>query len=146
MAAGLAILLAPGAASAQLALSGSIAHPRTLTAADLAALPPTTLDLSFDTGKGPQRATYTGVLLWTLLAQAELVDAPGKRTHPLHTIVARGRDGYAVALAVGEVDPYFEGKEVIVAYLRDGKPEEPRLVVPGDKHGGRGVRDLSRNS
>jgi len=39
----------------------------------------------------------------------------------------------------------FAGKEVIVAYQRDGKPMENqtfRLVVPGDAHGGRSVNDL----
>jgi len=62
-----------------------------------------------------------------------------------HTILARGHDGYGVALAIGEIDPRFAGKEVIVAYQRDGKPMENqtfRLVVPGDAHGGRSVNDL----
>ena len=38
-----------------------------------------------------------------------------------------GADGYVVALAVGELDPEFEGKSVLVAYARDGKPT-PGLV------------------
>jgi len=128
---------------AQMSLEGRVAHPRTYTAAELERLPSTTVEVSFATGHGPERATYTGELLWTLIDGAGLVDEPGTRTHLLHTIVARGRDGYAVALAVGELDPGFEGKPVIVAYARDGKPSEGlRLVVPNDKRGGRSVTDL----
>ena len=55
-------------------------------------------------------------------------------------------DGYAVVLSEGEVDPDFEGKTVLLAYAKDGKPLNPsdgvRLVVPGDHHGGRAVRDV----
>ena len=48
---------------------------------------------------------------------------------------------------MGEIDPRFEGKNVIVAYDKDGKPlsaaEGLRLVVPLDHHGGRAVRDIA---
>ena len=58
-----------------------------------------------------------------------------------------GRDGYAVALAVGEIDPHYEGKQIIIAYA-GGEPSASasslRLVVPGDFHGGRSVRDVAK--
>ena len=41
----------------------------------------------------------------------------------------------------------FEGKQVLLAYRRDGQPIKGnvlRLVVPGDRHGGRSVRDVVR--
>ena len=50
-----------------------------------------------------------------------------------HTLLITGRDGYAVALAVGEVDPHYEGKSVILAYAGGEPPASiatPRLVVP----------------
>jgi DMSO/TMAO reductase YedYZ molybdopterin-dependent catalytic subunit len=128
---------------ASVALRGSVAHPENLTASDLMRLPPTTVAISFDTQHGPEHATYVGALLWTLLDRAGLVDAPGRRTRLQHTVLASGRDGYAAALAIGEIDPGFEGKPVIVAYSRDGKPLTAlRLVVPGDRRGGRSVKDL----
>ena len=59
-------------------------------------------------------------------------------------MLARGQDGYAVALAIGELDPNFEGKQVLIAYAQDDKPLPGlRLVVPADIRGGRGVHDLA---
>lgn len=58
-----------------------------------------------------------------------------------------GRDGYTAVLALAEVDPEFEGKQVLLAYRRDGQPMDGhalRLVVPGDHHGGHSVRDVVR--
>jgi hypothetical protein len=49
------------------------------------------------------------------------------------------------ALAWGEFDPDFENKTVLVAIAEDGRPAadgRPRLVVPGDRHGGRYVSSL----
>ena len=139
---------APGPAG--LSLRGRVASPRTFTAAELQALPPTTVEMDAAEGHdgrpmapaGP-RTSYTGDLLWTLIEDAGLMDEPGARTHLLHTIIARGQDGYAVALAVGEIDPKFEGKPVIVAYARDGQTLPGlKLVVPNDRRAGRSVKDL----
>ena len=45
---------------------------------------------------------------------------------------------------LGEIDPHYEGKQVILAYS-GGEPPASfaslRLVVPGDAHG-RSVRDI----
>ena len=81
-----------------------------------------------------------------MLSNAGIVDQGGKSAHLHHTIIVTGRDGYAVALALGEIDPKFENKSVILAYAKDGQPLDPsmgiRLIVPGDQHGGRSVRDV----
>jgi hypothetical protein len=45
-----------------------------------------------------------------------------------------GRDGYAAVLALAEIDPEFEGKQVLLAYRRDSRPMEGhalRLVGAG---------------
>ena len=138
---------APAAAgtsvSQRLEIQGRVAHPQVLTVADLRQLPPTTVTVTQVAEHGPQTASYTGVLLWTLLDHASLVDEPGRKTHLRHTILARGTDDYTVALGLGEVDPNFEGKPVIVALARNGKPMPSlELIVPGDKHAGRDVHDL----
>lgn len=143
----LAGLLAPAAAAQNsappgLAIEGRIEHPRTLALADLRALPPVTVEVEHAHERDAQRHTFTGALLWPLIAAAGPAEA-GKRAFLQHTVLARGQDGYAVALAVGEMDPNFEGKQVLVAYAEDGKPLPGlRLVVPGDARGGRGVRNL----
>ncbi len=135
--------LAAAPAPVELALTGRIEHPRTLTLADLQALPPTSVEVAHVGNQGVQRAIYTGALLWTLLGAAVPVDEAGPRSRLQHTLLARGRDGYAVALAVGELDPRMAGKQVVIAYARDGSPTPAlQLVVPGDSHAGRSVRDL----
>ena len=148
------LMMSPGLCLAQqlpaatspigLAMTGRIEKPRSLVLADLTALPPVTVEVTRAGGQGPQQKTaYTGALLWTLVEGAEPVDEAGEHSRLRHTLLARGRDGYAVALAIGELDPGFEGKQVLVPYAQDGKPLAAlRLVVPGDARGGRGVRDL----
>ena len=134
---------AAAAVPIELAISGRVGQLRTLALADLQALPPVTVEVTYTTARGPQAATYTGALLWSLLAAAAPVDEPGRNTHLRHTLLAHGRDGYAAALAFGELDPHMAGKQVIVAYAQDGTPlPSLRLVVPGDSHAGRSVRDL----
>ena len=153
--AALAMLLATAAvpaaaaapASERLEIQGRVAHPQVLTRADLERLPSTTVNLTQVSGHGPQQATYAGVLLWTLLDRASPVDEPGRKKHLRHTILAQGADDYVVALGIGEVDPKFEGKQVIVALTRNGAPMHSlELIVPGDRHAGRDVHDLDKVS
>ena len=144
MAAGLLMALAASASAQSVSLEGRVAHPRTITTAELQSAPATSVTVGYDTEHGPQHGRYTGELLWTLIDGAGPIDEPGKRTRLQHTILAKGRDGYAVALAIGEIDPSFEGKQVIVAYEQDGKPLPGlKLVVPNDRKGGRSVHDLA---
>ena len=135
---------ADGATAPTVALSGGIKAPRTLALADLQALPAVTVEVAVAAAQGPRHITYTGALLWPLLQAAAPVDAPGHATQNQHVLMAQGSDGYAVAVAFGEIDPHLEGKQVLIAYLMDGNPlPAPRLVVPGDSHGGRAVHDLA---
>jgi len=144
----LAVLLAvaaPAAAQAPagvaIALSGKIAHPRSLAVSDLA--PAVTVEVPASGKPDAPKTSFGGALLWPLLDAAGWVDAPGRKTHLQHVILARGRDGYAVALAIAEIDPGFEGKQVLIATTQDGKKlAAPELVVPGDKRAGRRVHDL----
>lgn len=129
-----------------IAIGGQVQHPGTVTVADLQKLPATTVPISFMTDKGQESASYTGALLLTVIGNATPIDGPGKNAKLRHTYLVTASDGYAVALSEGEIDPNFEGKSVILAYEKDGKPLDPaqgiRLVVPGDKHGGRAVHDV----
>jgi hypothetical protein len=146
MRAALALLLAiatPAAAQAPVtvSLSGRIPHPRTLSAADLS--PAVTVEVPASARPDAPKTVFGGALLWPLLDGAGWVDAPGRKTHLQHVIFARGRDGYAVALSIAELDPAFEGKQVLIATTQDGKPlASPELVVPGDRRAGRRVHDL----
>jgi len=132
---------------AAVAISGRVHHPQSLMLLDLQNLPPTHVQVSFVTGHGTETGDYTGVLLWTVLVNAVEIDEPGRNARLRHTFLVTGRDGYGVVLSEGEIDPDFEGKSVILAYAKDGKPLDAgdgiRLIVPNDRHGGRAVRDVA---
>jgi DMSO/TMAO reductase YedYZ molybdopterin-dependent catalytic subunit len=135
---------APGPA---LAIDGDVVHALRVTADDLRRLPAMEQRVSFEGEHGQTTATYTGVRLWTLLEQAEVVGASKPRDRVGRVLIATGRDGYTAALALAEIDPAFEHKPVLIAYAANGQPMADgalRLLVPGDRRGGRSVRDLVR--
>ena len=121
-------------------VTGMVAHPGLVALAGRKAV---SVAASFRTMGGEQAHRWSGPLLLDVLGAASVTDEPGKKTHMRHVILARGADGYAVAIAIGEIEPIGEGKQVIVALSEDDKKlAAPRLVVPGDSHFARGVHDL----
>ncbi|HEV2675463.1 MAG TPA: molybdopterin-dependent oxidoreductase [Aliidongia sp.] len=140
------LLFGPSIGWAQVAVTGAVDKPLTLSAADLSAEPLVTLHISFNTSHGAEAAEYAGVPLWTVLQQAGLVDSQAKGGHLRHGILVTGADGYGVLLSIGELDPEFANVQAILAIRKDGQPlagdEGIRLVVPGDKKGGRSVRHV----
>jgi Oxidoreductase molybdopterin binding domain len=134
------------AADQSVVIATSVEQTHTIDPAMVARLPAIDEKVSFLTGRGPEQANYTGALLWAVLEQAEMLGGD-RRARLRRTIMVTGRDGYSAVLALAEIDPEFEGKQVLLAYRRDGQPIEGRtlrLVVPGDRHGGRSVRDVVR--
>lgn len=127
---------------AGLSIAGG-ASPTTLTAEALAALPMTTITLPDAHGTGP--TAFQGPLLWTLLTKTHAVDDANPHGQGRQSVLIAGRDGFVAVIALGEISPEFEGKQVILAERRDGQalgPEHLRIIVPGDKRGGRGVHDV----
>lgn len=142
-------LILPGhKATADQAIIGTafVEQTHTIDPAMVEKLPAIDQKVSFMTGHGPEEATYTGALLWSVLEHAEMLG--GDRRARVHrTVIVTGRDGYTAVLALAEIDPEFEGKEALLAYRRNGQPmagHTLRLVVPGDRYGGRSVRDVVR--
>jgi DMSO/TMAO reductase YedYZ molybdopterin-dependent catalytic subunit len=139
-----AAVSAPCACAQTIAVSGMVAHAGPMDVTALAAMKQTGFKGSFNSMSGMQTHSWTGPLLLDVLDRAGLTDEPGKRTHIRHVILARGADGYAAAVAIGEIDPKGEGKQVLVALTQDGKAlKTPRLVVPGDRSFTRSVHDLT---
>jgi len=133
-------------ASEPAVVEGAVKQRLILDEALLTSLPAVAIDVTFETGQGKKSGRYTGVPLWALLTKAQPIDDSGKNASLRHTLLITGRDGYAVALALGEIDPHYEGKQVIVAYSGGEPPASMsslRLVVPGDVQGGRSVRDVA---
>lgn len=135
--------LADATPAVAIALTGQIRTPRTLTLAALQAMPSVTVEVLDPASAGIRRIAMSGPALWQLLQDAGPVDEPGRATQYRHTVLAQGRNGHSVAVAFGEMDPYLGGKQVLIALAQNGRPlAAPRLIVPGDAHADRAVRDL----
>ena len=119
----------------------------TLDPAALAHMPAVETHVSFLTEHGTEAADYNGATLWSVLRQLDLITSTNPRDREKQAIVVTGHDGYEVVLAMAEIDPAFEGKQIVLADQVNGHSMpagEIRLVVPGDRHGGRSVRDVAR--
>lgn len=140
---------APAAAAtpnAVLSLEGRIKHPQRLDAEALRQLPAESVQVSFQTDRGPLTASFTGVRLWALLDRAGGIDDADKSAALHHLVRITGQDGYWIVISTGEIAPDFGAAPAMIAYQRDGAPLGGtgfRLVIPGDKHGGRSVRDVT---
>ena len=138
-----------GARADRISIEGAVEHPRRLTLEDLEHEPATTETVSLRTDKGVLTASYTGVLLWTLIEQAGIKLSPGKRNDVMrHTIVVTSSDGYATVLSAAEIAPQFGDERAIIAYAKDGKPLTDkrgfaRLILPADKSAGRAVSGVA---
>ena len=126
-------------------LGGKVKHPRQFDLETLQKLPVQQVTVSYQAGRGVEEASFTGVPLWTLLGEAGGIDDPAKRAELRHVIRITARDGYVVVLSTGEIAPDFGAKPALLAYRRNDETPATaglRLVMPGDKHGGRYVRDV----
>ena len=146
-----AVLLAaaPGFAAAASAdafsVEGRVRQPQHFDLEALSKLPAEHVEVSFAGERGTTKASFTGVRLWAVLDQAGGIDDPDERASLHHIVKVTAKDGYFVILSTGEIAPDFGAKPAIVAYQRDEEPAGQagfRLVMPGDKRGGRNVREI----
>lgn len=145
----LSLSLVPALAASpalEVSVEGAVKTPLHLNEEALRALPPVSVTLQLPPGSHMSPGPYKGVLIMSLLAKAVTKEADGKNSFIRHTVLVYGRDGYVAALAEGEFNPAYEGKTVLLAYEVEGSPFKDglRLVVPGDKEGGRQVHDVIR--
>ncbi len=118
----------------------------TLTVAELAAMPQTTVKVHNEHTKMDE--SYSGVPLGALLAKCGFV--VGKTTHQTMLrsyLKVEGTDKYWVLYSTAEVEASEHEGEVIVAVMQDGKPigEDGllKLVSTEDKKPQRWVRNLT---
>jgi DMSO/TMAO reductase YedYZ molybdopterin-dependent catalytic subunit len=126
-----------------LRITGTVSKSLSLTATDLAARNPMTVQVTYMAGGQVGTHTYKGVPLLQLLNEAG-VQTTGDRQRGLLTkyIVATGTgsDRRSAVLSWGEIDTAYAGVNVLIAYEEDGIPLGgglTRLVVPSDARGGR---------
>jgi hypothetical protein len=94
--------------------------------------------------------SFTGVLLWDLLNSPPVggitTDSAVKNDILHKVIVVTGSDCYQSVFGAGEIDPSFGGSQIMVAYATGGASLGTagfaRIVVPGDKQGGRFVSNI----
>jgi len=134
--------MAPQSTELKLTVDGKAT---TLTLADLAALPQTTIAVHNEHTKADE--SYTGVALGDLLAKYGF--AVGKETHRkmLRSYVkAEGTDKYWVLYSATEVESSEHAAEVILATSMNGKPlgddGQLKLIDSADKKPQRWVRNL----
>jgi hypothetical protein len=119
--------------------------PTVLTRADIAALP----HVKVSTSASGAAATFEGVALEAVLEKAGVefgASLKGKRLASY--LLVEAADGYRVVIALPELDPAFTDKQVVLAFLKDGKPldekEGPyRIVIPDEKRMARWVRQVT---
>ena len=123
------------------------AAARSLSPERIAGLPHLTQRVGFMTGHGEQQNEWSGPLLWDVLVDSGAVD-PSKPAEQVHLAVrVTGADGYMAVIALAEIAPQFAGRPIQIADSENGAPlpqQTLRLIVPGDRRGGRSVRDVVR--
>jgi len=131
-------------------ITGVVHHPARVTLADLQRYPASTLRVAFLAGNASTQAEFTGVPLWTLVSAAGVQTDPRRKNDLLRKyVLVTGSDGYQAVIAVAEMLQDYGNQPILVAYQRDGTAlgaDEgmARLIVPGDKRGGRYVDNIVR--
>ena len=143
----------PGGASTVFVVSGEITKSAAFNLQILERqFAPAQENVTYFAGSSPVTESFTGVLLWDLLNNSPvggIVTNSGIKNDILHkVIVVTGTDCYQSVFGAGEIDPSFGGSQVMVAYATGGQPLGSqgfaRIVVPGDKAGGRFVSNIVR--
>lgn len=119
-----------------IAVSGAVTTPLTLTAADLLAMPRTTVSAKDKQGKSHE---YTGVPIAEILKRAGAPaghDLRGKNMAKY--LLVSCADGYRVVFSLAELDSAFTDRVAILADREEGQPLPAatgpfRLIVPGEK-------------
>lgn len=143
----LAALLLPLGAAAQpaaveLAMAGRLVR---LEREALAGLPMAEQAVEFESSHGSFQGRFGGTPLVEAIRAAGLLEGMSGRDRLRQVVRVIGRDGHVATFALAEIDPAFAGRPVLLAWRLNGEAlPELRLAVPGDRRGGRNVRDVVR--
>jgi hypothetical protein len=142
----LALALHPARASCQqLIVQNGSGKQIVLARADIEVLP----RVKVTTGASGSSTVFEGVPLKDLLEKAGVGFAePMKGKRLASCLLVEAADGYRVVMALPEIDPAFTDKQVVLVFLKDGKPldakEGPyRIVIPDEKRMARWVRQVT---
>jgi hypothetical protein len=128
----------------QLVIQTETGKQTVLARADIEALPQTKVSA----GASGASVTFEGVALRVLLERAGIEFGGSLRGKRLAScLLVEAADGYRAVIALPEIDPAFTDKQILLAFLRNGKPldekEGPyRIVIPDEKRMARWVRQV----
>ncbi len=140
----LLLVMMGSASSQQITVQNDQSSPVVLSAADIAALPHTTVKVNGHDGP----ASFSGVPVSTLLEKAGIAFGEALRGKRLAScLLVEAADGYRVVIALPELDPGFTDKQILLVDKRETHPlddkEGPyRIVIPDEKRMARWVRQV----
>jgi len=137
----------PSGISSCLEVKGKVLYPYQANLGTLEAFPISTVDVTFFAAGAVVTQAFSGALLWDVISASEVLIDPTIKNDILHKIVVvTGSDGYEAVFSLGEIDPSFGGAQIIIAYATSGQSIGSngfaKLIIPGDKEGGRFVSNI----
>ena len=138
-------LLAALAQGQQLTVEPEVGQQKVLTRSEIEALP----HIKVSTAIHGTPATFEGVPLQAVLEKAGVQFAESLRGPRMAScLLVEAADGYRVVIALPEIDSAFTNKQIVLAFLKDGKPldvkEGPyRIVIPEEKRPARWARQVT---
>ncbi len=140
----LLLVMMGSASSQQITVQNDQSSPVVLSAADIAALPHTTVKVNGHDGP----ASFSGVPVSTLLEKAGIAFGEALRGKRLAScLLVEAADGYRVVIALPELDPGFTDKQILLVDKRETHPLDDkegtyRIVIPDEKRMARWVRQV----
>jgi len=142
----------PGGVSTSFTVTGDVTSRVEFDLSALQQFPPAQANVTYFAAGSVVTESFTGTLLWDLLNNAPvngIVTDPNIKNDILHKVViVTGTDCYQSVFGAGEFDPFFGGSQIMVAYATGGQSLGnngfARIVVPGDKAGGRFVSNIAK--
>jgi hypothetical protein len=141
----------PGGVSNFFTISGEVTKRSVFDLNKLKQFPPAQANVTYFAAGSVVSESFTGVLLWDLLNNppvSGIVTDPTVKNDILHKVViVTGTDCYQSVFGAGEIDPFFGGNQIMVAYATGGQSLGSagfaRIVASGDKAGGRFVSNIA---
>jgi hypothetical protein len=141
-----ALLLYAGALQCQqLAIETDTGKQTVLTKADIESMS----RVKVTNGPPDSPTIYEGVTVKALLERAGVEFGESLRGKRLAScLLVEAADGYRVVIALPELDPAFTDKQIVLAFLQDGKPLDARtgpyrIVIPDEQRMARWVRQVT---
>ena len=139
------VLSAALAQCQQLTIQAGSGQQTVLTKLDIESLP----HVSVSARDSDKPAMFEGVALKSVLEKAGIEFGHSMRGKRLAScLLVEAADGYRAVIALPEIDPDFTDKQVVLAFLQDGKPLDAkagpyRVVIPDERRMARWVRQVT---